>query len=308
MARLPTLLVIGGPTASRKTTLSIQLAQALDAAIISGDSRQFYREMKIGNARPSPEELAAAAHHFIADRSVGEPLTAGRFADEALALIKSRLADDRYVIVVGGSGLYLRALYDGLDDFPEVTHAARARVQSIWEQQGLEGLQRHLQAKDPTYFGVVDRHNPRRLTRALEVCFSAPEPYSRYLGNRPPRPFSTIKLSTDVARPTLYDRINRRVDTMIERGLETEAGRLAPYRDLPVLQTVGYREWWPYLQGERDLEATVALIKRNSRRYAKRQITWFRKDHEYEYVTDVAGALEVIAGHRPGASPPSVLG
>lgn len=290
------LIVVGGPTASGKTGLAIQLARHYNTEIISADSRQFYHEMRIGNARPTAEELAASPHHFIADRSVTEPLTAGRFAAKALALYKEKFTEAEHLILVGGSGLYIRALCEGLDEFPEVTEEARSRVQSIWEEQGISGLQTLLQQLDPTYFTTVDQQNHRRLQRALEVCLSADQPYSSYLGNRPARPFECIYVMPDVPRPKLYGRINHRVDAMLAEGLEHEARDLQRYQDLPALQTVGYQEWWPYFKGEYDRDRAIELLKRNSRRYAKRQLTWFRKGDLYRAVYTADDVLRLVAG------------
>lgn len=286
------LLVIGGPTASGKTSLAIEVAQHFDTEIISGDSRQFYREMRIGNARPDEHELAAVPHHFVADRSVHTPLSAGRFAEEALERLEIIFRRSPVAVLVGGSGLYLRALCEGLDEFPEVTEAARSRVQSLFGEQGVAGLQKELARLDPDYFGVVDQQNPRRLERALQVCYSADQPYSSFLGNRPQRPFSCQYFRRAWPRPELYERINLRVDQMVAAGLEAEARSLFPYRNQPVLQTVGYQEWWPYFEGEYSRERAIELVKQNSRRYAKRQETWFRKGDIYQPVTGLAELLQ----------------
>lgn len=294
MAERRKLIVVGGPTASGKTSLAIALAQRYTTDIISGDSRQFYQEMRIGNARPTAEELASAPHHFVADRSLLDPLTAGRFADEAMALLEGQLSDKQVVVLVGGSGLYLRALCEGLDIFPEVTDEARSQVQNTWEEQGLPGLQITLQSLDPDYYATVDVQNPRRLQRALEVCIASGQPYSTFLGNRPSRPFDSIYLTTEVERPLLYDRINSRVDLMLASGLEDESRSLRNLRHLPALQTVGYQEWWPYFDGEYDRERAVELVKRNSRRYAKRQITWFGRGDLYTPVDSVEVAVRLV--------------
>ena len=288
------LVVVGGPTASGKTALAIDLARNLGAEIISADSRQFYTEMRIGNARPTQEELAAVPHHFVADRSVTEPLTAGRFAEEAMALYQRQFSEADYLVVVGGSGLYLRALCEGLDEFPKVTEGARSRVQSIYEEQGLVGLQTQLGRLDPDYYATVDTQNHRRLQRALEVTISAGRPYSSFLGNRPARPFDLVYLMPEIDRASLYERINLRVDKMLTQGLEAEAKALQPYADLPALQTVGYQEWWPYFAGEYDRDRAIELIKRNSRRYAKRQLTWFGKGRLYQPVRAPAAALSYV--------------
>ena len=285
------LIVVGGPTASGKTALAIAVARALGTEIISGDSRQFYREMCVGNARPDPAELAAVRHHFVADRSVTEPLTAGRFATEALGVLASLFEQHDRVVLVGGSGLYLRALCEGLDEFPDVTDAARTQVQSLVAERGLAGLQAEVARLDPTYFATVDQRNPRRLERALLVCYSAGRPYSGFLGNRPARPFVSRYFQPRVERPALYARIDARVDRMVEAGLEAEARALYPHRHLPALQTVGYQEWWPYFDHHCTRVRALELIKRNSRRYAKRQTTWFGRGGQYR---PVGGAEEVL--------------
>ncbi|MBC6995395.1 tRNA (adenosine(37)-N6)-dimethylallyltransferase MiaA [Neolewinella lacunae] len=286
-----TLIVIGGPTASGKTGLAIAVAQHFGTEIISGDSRQFYREMTIGNARPTDQELALVRHHFIADRSLLDPLSAGRFAEEALQRLHTIFESHPYAVLVGGSGLYLRALCEGLDEFPEVTEGARSQVQSLLNEQGLPGLQAELSRLDPAYYAVVDRANPRRLERALQVCYASGQPYSSFLGQTTARPFRCLYLRAHPPREALYARIDARVDAMLAAGLEAEVQSLAPHQDLPVLQTVGYQEWWPYLRGEYDRATAIDLVKRNSRRYAKRQVTWFSKDDQYRTVAGVADVL-----------------
>lgn len=294
MQRQKQLIVIGGPTASGKTGLAIAVARHFGTEIISGDSRQFYREMRIGNARPDESELAAAPHHFIADRSLHDPLTAGRFAEQALARLDVIFQRSDYAVLVGGSGLYLRALCEGLDEFPAVTEAARTQVQRTVEERGVDGLQQELARLDPDYFGIVDTKNPRRLERALQVCYSSGQPYSSFLGNRPTRPFTPVYFRCEWPRPELYDRINRRVDYMLEEGLEAEAKSLHPFRRLPTLQTVGYREWWPYFDGEYDRDRAIEFVKQNSRRYAKRQETWFRKGKLYIPVRTLSDVVDQL--------------
>ncbi len=282
------LIVVGGPTAAGKTKVAIEVARHFNTEIISADSRQFYREMAIGNARPTEAELAAVPHHFVADRSLTEPLSAGRFAALAMQRIEQLSGRLRSLVVVGGSGLYLRALCQGLDEFPEITEGARTQVRSIRETEGLRGLQQRLQAIDPTYYGTVDVQNGRRLERALLVSLSGSQPYSSYLGKRPPRPFSSCYFALHLERADLYRRIEDRIDRMLDAGLEEEAKRLLPHRHEPVLQTVGYQEWWTYFDGNGSRQETIRRIKRNSRRYAKRQTTWFRT------YRSVAGAREII--------------
>ncbi|WP_262713684.1 tRNA (adenosine(37)-N6)-dimethylallyltransferase MiaA [Neolewinella aurantiaca] len=289
-------MVLGGPTASGKTSLAIQLAQHYDTEVISGDSRQFYEEMEIGNARPDKEELSAAKHHFVADRSIANPLSAGGFEREGLECLNSIFARNDYAVLTGGSGLYLRALCEGLDKFPDVSEAARTQVQELVEQEGLSGLQAELERLDPEYYAKVDRQNARRLERALQVCYSANRPYSSYLGKRSKRDFRCVYLRLHPERPLLYERINQRVDLMLEAGLEKEARELFRFRHLPVLQTVGYQEWWPYFEGTYDRDRAVELIKQNSRRYAKRQVTWFGRGDVYRAVAGLEEAVGVVAG------------
>ncbi|MEM6879288.1 MAG: tRNA (adenosine(37)-N6)-dimethylallyltransferase MiaA [Bacteroidota bacterium] len=293
-----TMIVIGGPTASGKTSLAIALAQQLGTEIISADSRQFYTEMRIGNARPSEEELVAVKHHFIADRSIHNPLSAGQFGEEASTLAEQLFEQFEYLVCVGGSGLFINALCEGLDQFPEVTDTARERVLKIWTSAGRSGLQEALAELDPNYYAQVDQQNPRRLMRALEVCYSANAPYSSFLGQKPNRPWKNIFLRTHPERPQLYERINLRVDLMIEQGLEAEAKSLQAHQQLPVMNTVGYQEWWPYFRGEYDKAQAISLIQRNSRRYAKRQVTWFGRGNKYLVVSHVEDCLREIEAVR----------
>lgn len=285
------LIVIGGPTASGKTELAIGVARRLGTEIISADSRQFYTEMRIGSARPTPEELAAVPHHFIADRSLEEPLSAGRYAEEATTKLDELFRAKDQVVAVGGSGLYLRALCEGLDEFPRVSASARTAVDELEREGGLTALQTALAELDPDYYGRVDRQNGRRLQRALRVCLTEGKPYSSYLGKKPGRRFTSRYFALKPGRESLYARIEARVDRMLAQGLEEEARELTHYQATPVLQTVGYQEWWPYFSGAYDRERAVELIKRNSRRYAKRQLTWFRNYQTAESVETVVTSL-----------------
>ncbi len=291
------LIVVGGPTASGKTTLAIQLAQHFGAPILSADSRQFYKEMRIGTARPSSEELQQVPHLFVADRSVKKPLSAGAFAREALAYLEVHYQQHNYAIVVGGSGLFLRALTEGLDHFPTIPEDIRVEVAELYRSTGLTGLQEAVRTADPDYFALVDRQNPARLMRALEVCRSGEHTYTYYRQQKvPDRFFVPIYLQPNWPRELLYERINHRVDLMVEAGLEEEARELQPLCDLPALQTVGYQEWFSYFLGKHDRETAVELTRRNSRRYAKRQLTWLRRDGYWKhcYQGDLRTALAYI--------------
>lgn len=281
----PTLIVVGGPTASGKTRLAIALAQYFHTVILSADSRQFYQEMRIGNARPTPTELAAAKHYFIADRSLATPLSAGAYADEALELLKSLFQVHSTVVCVGGSGLYVQALTQGFDQFPTVPPSIRKRVDDLVATEGLAGLQRVLQSVDPTYFAVVDQQNPARLQRAIEVSWSSGQPYSTFLGRAlTQRPFRSIFLCPYWDRKLLNERIESRIEAMLEAGLEAEVRSILAYRDTPAFRTVGYQEWLPYLDGQQSKQEVIALLARNSRRYAKRQRTWLRRAGHYKLV------------------------
>ncbi len=272
------LLVVGGPTASGKTALAIQLAQRYRTVILSADSRQFFREMSIGTAKPSPTERAAAPHYFIDSHSIEAPYSVGDYEREALAQLRDCFTRHDIVVLVGGSGLYLQAVCEGFDDFPAVDPQHREVLQQLWQTEGLSALQDELATADPEYFATVDRHNPQRLIRALEVYRSTGKPFSHYR-QRSKRPsfFQAIYLFPHWPREVLYRRINQRVEQMMAAGLVDEARRLYPYRHHHALQTVGYRELFAHFDGEYDLPTAVALIQRNTRRFAKRQLTWNRR-------------------------------
>lgn len=277
--RKQTLVVIVGPTGSGKTAVAVQLAQRLGAPILSTDSRQVFRGMAIGTAQPTAEELAAATHYFIADREVSDDYNAGRFEVEALALLEQLFGSHDYVIAVGGSGLYVDALCNGFDPLPQADPELRRTLEERLQREGLPALAAELERLDPAYWAEVDRCNPARVLRALEVCLLTGQPYSaQRKGVQRERPFRIVKIGIDVPREELYDRINRRVDDMMREGLLAEAERLYPLRHLNALRTVGYQELFAFFDGNYSLEEAVELIKRNSRRYAKRQMTWFRRD------------------------------
>ena len=278
------LLVIVGPTGSGKTDLSIRLARHYGAPILSTDSRQVYRGMPIGTAQPDSDQLQAVEHHFIASHDVKDYLSCGEYAVQALSCLDRLFADHDWVVAVGGSGLYVKALCEGLDDLPAADPALRAELTRRLEAEGVDALAAELRRLDPQYYEEVDRRNPARVVRALEVCLQTGRPYSEQRsGTRRLRPFGIVKIGIDLPREELYARIGRRVDQMVADGLEAEARALYPYRMLNALQTVGYREFFDYFEGRTSYVEAVELIKRNSRRYAKRQLTWFRRDKEIRW-------------------------
>ena len=278
------LVVIVGPTGCGKTALSIRLAEHFAAPILSTDSRQFYRGLAIGTAQPTAEELSRAEHHFIADREITDEVNCGRYEVMALERLERLFQTHDTIIAVGGSGLYVRALCEGMDDLPEADDALRTTLTQRLETEGLAALCEELARLDPAYHAEVDRSNPARVMRALEVCLQTGVPYSTLrTGNRHERPFHIIKIGIDLPREELYARIDRRVELMIEEGLEQEARKVYPHRALNALQTVGYKELFAYFDGACSREEAVSLIQRNSRRYAKRQLTWFRRDEEVRW-------------------------
>lgn len=276
------LIVIGGATATGKTALAIWLAQQLGTEILSADSRQFYRGMDIGTAKPGLPERAGIPHHFIDSLDVGEGYSVGDFERDALQVLDAIYRTRNTAILTGGSGLFIQAVCEGLDIFPEITEAARKAVADGAEQGGIAWLQAMLKDLDPVYYHQVDLNNPARLRRALEVCLSAGTPYSDFLKKeKPKRAFQPIYVLLDLPRETLYRRIDERVDEMVRAGLEDEARTLLPYRQLPALQTVGYTEWFAYFDGETDRQTAIEKIKQHTRNYAKRQATWFRKHGDW---------------------------
>ena len=280
------LIVIVGPTGSGKTDLSIRLAQHFRAPILSTDSRQIYRGLPVGTAQPTAEQLAAVEHHFIASHELTDEVSCGRYEVEALACLERLFAEHDTVVAVGGSGLYIKALCEGMDDLPAVDPALRKLLNERLASEGIDVLAEELRALDPDYYAMVDRKNPARVLRGLEVSLQTGKPFSSFrTGERQKRDFQMVKIGITLPREELYDRINRRVDLMMDEGLEAEARAVYPHRALNSLRTVGYREMFDYFDGHCTREEAVELIKRNSRRYAKRQMTWFGRDEEVAWFT-----------------------
>ena len=289
------LISVVGPTAIGKTSIGIELARHFKTEIISSDSRQFFSEMSIGTAVPSPEELVAAPHHFIQHRSIEENYSVGEFEREALLKLDTLFQRNDKVIMVGGSGLYSKAVIEGLDDFPNVDPKIREHFNTRLEREGLSSLQQQLKELDPQYYAEVDKNNPHRLIRALEITVGTGKAYSSFRKNKKAvRPFKTISVGISAEREIIYDRINRRVNLMIENGLLQEAETLFPKRDLNALNTVGYKELFSYLKGEYSLEEAISEIKRNTCRFAKRQLTWFRKDPNITWFDYKTSPREII--------------
>lgn len=273
------LLVVGGPTGSGKTALAIRLAQYFHTAVLSADSRQFFREMSIGTAKASPAELQAVPHHFINSLSIEQAYSVGDYERDALALLARLYQEHQVVILAGGSSLYIKALCEGLDEFPEVPDSIRTTVEELYQKEGVLALQQELAQVDPIYYEQVDRSNPQRLIRAISVYRASGLPFSSFRAQQiEPRFFTPVYLWLELPREDLYQRINQRVDQMFNVGLEAEARILYPQRHLNALQTVGYQELFDYFAGDITREEAIELIKRNSRRYAKRQGTWMRRD------------------------------
>jgi tRNA dimethylallyltransferase len=292
------LITIVGPTAIGKTALSIQLATHFNAEIISCDSRQFYKEMNIGTAVPSPEELNAATHHFIQNRSVFEDYNVGDFERDALDKINELFKTNTVVIMVGGSGLYIDAVLNGLDYFPKVSPEIRENLNQELLSKGIEHLQQQLKEVDLETYNTITLDNPQRVIRALEVCIGSGLPYSSFK-NKPKekRNFTSIKIGLNADREIMYRRINQRVDIMLQNGLLEEATNLYSHKKLNALQTVGYRELFSYFDGNISKEFAIEEIKKNTRRFAKRQLTWFRKDasiHWFDYNSAYQNVLKTL--------------
>lgn len=278
------LIVIVGPTAVGKTALSIALAKKFNTTILSADSRQFFKEMNIGTAKPSAEEMQNITHYFIDSHSIADDYNVGKYETEAIALLEKLFQTNDLLILVGGSGLYVDAICKGFDELPEANTKVREQINSLLQKEGIEGLQQLLKELDPDYCIQVDLQNPQRISRALEVCLTTGKPYSTFRkGKNKTRNFNIVKIGINTPREILYDRINRRVDQMIKDGLVEEVKKLLPFKNKNALQTVGYKELFEHLERGTDIKPAIELIKQNTRKFAKRQLTWFRRDSETKW-------------------------
>ncbi len=280
----PTLLVITGPTAVGKTALSIQLAKHFQTVILSSDSRQFFKEMSIGTAKPTKEEMQGVTHYFIDSHSISEEYNVGKYETDTIQLLDQLFKEKELVILVGGSGLYVDAVCNGLDELPEANENIRKQLEETYKTKGIIALQTQLKELDPDYYSQVDLNNPQRLLRALEVCLSTGKPYSKQrTGPKKERNFNCIKIGLNTSREELYNRINQRVDLMMQQGLLEEVKQLLPYKNKNALQTVGYKELFDHLDGKSTLTEAIELIKQHTRNFAKRQLTWFRRDEQTKW-------------------------
>ena len=296
------LISVVGPTAIGKTSLSIKLANYFNTEIISADSRQFFKEMQIGTAAPTPSELAAAPHHFIQHKSILENYNVGAFEKEAMNTLQTLFKTHNYVIMVGGSGLYVDAVTKGLDYFPEVDKSIRETLNHQLENEGLEHLQLQLKTLDIASYNSIALQNPQRVIRALEICIGSGKPYSSFLNkDKNNRLFKTISIGLTAERQTIYDRINTRVDNMITNGQLEEVQSLLIHKELNALNTVGYKELFNYLNGDWTLEFAISEIKKNTRRFAKRQLTWFKRNPEtlwFDYTSPFETILQAIKNKK----------
>ncbi|HKO77223.1 MAG TPA: tRNA (adenosine(37)-N6)-dimethylallyltransferase MiaA [Flavobacterium sp.] len=298
------LITIVGPTAIGKTALSIDLANHYNCEIVSCDSRQFFKEMTIGTAVPNPEELASATHHFIQNKSIFDNYNVGDFEKEALIKIEELFQNNDYVVLVGGSGLYVDAILKGFDEFPAIDSSIRENVNLNYENLGIEYLQQQLEKLDPIYFQKITSENPQtlqnpqRMMRFVEVCLGTNKPYSSFLNQKKNnRNFTPIIIGLEAERSVIYERINQRVDIMLNQGLLSEAQALYEHKELNALQTVGYRELFNYFDGEFTLPFAIEEIKKNTRRFSKRQLTWFKRKENtewFDYQTNRKDIIEYI--------------
>ncbi len=281
---MKTLIIITGPTAVGKTDLCVKIAKILDTEVVSADSRQFYRELAVGTAKPSIEEMDGVKHHFIDSHSIQDYYSVGDFERDCLAVLEEIFQKKDVAILTGGSGMFIKMITDGIDEMPEADLVLRQNLAQRLENEGLEVLANELKNLDSTYYEQVDIQNTQRVLRALEVCISTGKPFSSFRKNQKvERPFKMIKIALERPREELYARIDQRMDIMLANGLEAEAKSVKDFRDHYALKTVGYREIYEHLDGKYDREEMVRLLKRNSRRYAKRQMTWFKNQDEFQW-------------------------
>ena len=293
--KTPLLIVIAGPTASGKTALSIDIAEHFDAEIISCDARQFYKEMNIGTAKPTEQERSNVKHHFINTHSIETDYSAGDYEKDVLSFLDIYFKEKKIAVMVGGSGLFMRVVCEGVDSFPEIPESIRLELKERFEKEGIEPLREELSRLDPLYYAKVDLNNPQRIIRALEVCIASNLPFSSFQGKeREQRKFSILKFALNWDRNVLYERINRRVDKMINEGLENEAKELYPKKHLNALQTVGYQEFFDYFEGVMTKNEAIDKIKQHSRNYAKRQLTWLRKEKDINWIEMPMNHNEII--------------
>ena len=291
------LIIILGPTASGKTNASIKIAKSFQTEIISADSRQFYKELKIGTAAPDHSQMSGIIHHFIQTISVHEYFNVSMYEQEVLKILNELFLKKDFVVMVGGSGMYIDVVCHGIDDLPTIDPKIREKLQKKFETEGIEELRSELEKRDPVYYKKADLNNPKRILKALEICVMTGTPYSSFLTqSRKQRPFKILKIGLKPDREELYNNINHRVDEMITRGLIEEARSLSCIRHLNALNTVGYKEMFDYLDGKITLEEAVSLIKRNTRRFARRQLTWFNRDETITWFTpgDIGAIIDFI--------------
>lgn len=279
-----TLIILLGPTGIGKTELSLRIAEQLNTEIISCDSRQFFKELQIGTAAPTEEQLKRAPHHLVGMLSITDYYSAGRFEMDALSKLEELFQTHNSVLMTGGSMLYIDAICKGIDDIPDVDKELREELLARYEREGIENIRAELKMLDPDYYRIVDPMNHKRIIHALEICLMTGKPYSSFRKeSAKERPFRILKIGLNMPREELYERINRRVDQMFENGLLEEAKRFYPYRNLNALNTVGYKELFEYFDGNWTLEFARNMIKQNSRRYAKKQLSWFNRDKEISW-------------------------
>ncbi|MBR2778342.1 MAG: tRNA (adenosine(37)-N6)-dimethylallyltransferase MiaA [Prevotella sp.] len=296
-----TLIVITGPTAVGKTALCLDVAKHFDIPIINADSRQIFRELKIGTARPSDKQLAQVHHDFVGMLGLDDYYSASLFEQQVLALLEQQFQKRDYALMAGGSMMYIDAVCDGIDDIPTIDDETRATMKRRLAEEGLEALVEELRRLDPEYYEIVDRQNPRRVVHALEICQMTGQTYTSFRKReRRQRPFDIVKIGLNLPREELYDRINRRVDQMMADGLLEEAKRLYPMRHLNALNTVGYKELFDYIDGHWSLEEAVERIKGNTRRYARKQLTWYKKDEQIRWFRpdETDNIIEYICGKK----------